>query len=514
MAMREQPLTGAYPAAPAAAREFASRHALLLIVAVAALARFATLGTPAYWYDEYHTVTTINDTFLGMLRTVRDVEISPPLYFVVAWGWQKVFGSGEVTLRFLSAMLGTATVPVAYAAARELASRRAGLYAAALTATSPLLIWYSQEIRTYPLLVFLSALSFMFFVNSLNREEPRWLWAWALASSLALATHYFAVMLVVPEAAWLLLRARPRVKVLLASAGAACAGLALLPFYAAQQGHPFDPGWWIAEYLDRLDRLLAVPQHFVAGLSVPWPALPALVGGGLVAAVAYALIRADGRSRRAFAVAGGVGLAGMLLATVPSFLGEDYVVTRNMLELWVPLAVAVAVALGARAVGFLGPAVVVALCAVGLALSIWNTATPEARRLDWDDVARAIGQPRQERVIVAPGAFAGTSLSLELAGAHLAKPGGNVVASELVLLWLRPVHSYAVGPRPCYWGPVCGGIDWAQRGPGFGPPQQFKLIGQGSTPRVTYRIYRTARPVRLPTPRTSAQRNIIVQEPG
>jgi mannosyltransferase len=501
------------PAAPlSAAREFASRHALLLIVALAAVARFATLGTPTFWFDESLTFNETHKTFVGMLEAVRDVEVNPPLYFVAAWGWQKVFGSGEIALRFLSAMLGTATVPLVYAAARELASRRAGLIAAALTATSPLLIWYSQEVRTYPLLVFLSALSFLFFAYSLNRDDPRWLWAWALASGFALATHYFAAMLVVPEAIWLLLRARaPRVKALLACAGVGCAGLALLPLYAAQQDHPVPPGGWIA-FLDRSQRLLALPQQFVAGLSVPWRPLPVLVGGGLVATVVYALTRADSGSRRAFALAAGVALAGMLLAILPAFFGHDYVITRNLIELWLPLAVAVGVALGARAVGGMGPAVVVALCAIGLALSIWNTATPEARRVDWDDVARALGQPRGERVIGAPGAYEGVPLSLQLDGAHVAKPGESIFASELVLLWMRPVTNYGIGP--CVWGADCGGGVLGGPGPPFRPPPQFRLVRHGSTPRLFFRVYDAARPARIPAPKAPAQRNIVVQEPG
>jgi mannosyltransferase len=513
MATGEQRWTGAYAfGAPlAAVREFASAHALALIVALAAVVRFATLGTPSYWYDEYLTVTDIHNSFLGTLRAVRDVEVNPPLYFVIAWGWQKVLGGSEIALRSLSALLGTATVPVVYAAARELASRRAGLIAAALTATSPLLIWYSQDTRTYPLLVFLSALSFLFFIYSLNRDEPRWLLAWALVSVLDLGTHYFAVMVVVPEAAWLLLRARaPRSRAMLAVAGVGCAGLALIPLYAAQQDHPVKPGWWIA-YLDRSDRLLALPQHFVAGLSVPWRALPVLVGGGLVVAVVYALITADRRSRRAFAVAGGIGLAGLLLAIVPAFFGHDYVITKNAIELWLPLAVAVAVALGAREIGWLGPTVAVTVCAIGLGLSIWNTATPAARRTNWDDVASALGQPRHERVIGAPS-FDGAPLSLELAGAHLAKPGESIVTSELVLLWLRPVRNYAIGP--CWWGADCGGVAFGRAGPSFGPPPQFRLVGQGSTPRVTYRIYRATRPVRFPAPQRASAFNFVVQEPG
>jgi mannosyltransferase len=514
MATREQPRTSGYPAAAplSVARELASRHALLLIVALAAVARFATLDIPTYWFDESLTANETRKTFGGLWDAIRGVEVNPPVYFVVAWVWRKLFGEGEIALRSLSALLGTATVPVMYAAARELASRRAGLIVAALTATSPLLIWYSQEVRTYPLLVFLSALSFMFFVYSLNREEPGWLVGWAVASALALGTHYFAVMVVVPEAAWLLLRAvGPRVRAMLAVGGVGCAGLALLPLYDAQQDHPVPPGGWIS-FLDRSDRLLAVPQHFVAGLSVPWQALPELVGAGLVATVAYALIRADRPTRKAFAVAGGLALAGALLATIPAFFEHDYVITRNVIELWVPFAVAVGVALGARTTGFLGPAVVVAIGAVGLALSIWNTATPEARRVDWDDVARAIGQPRQERVIGAPGGLEGAPLSLQLSGAHVAKPGEGIFASELVLLWMRPVKNYGIGP--CVWGADCGGNVLGGPGPPFKPPRQFRLVDQGLTPRLLFRTYRAARPARFAAPKTPGQRNIVVQEPG
>jgi mannosyltransferase len=513
MATREQRWSSAHAsAAPlGAVREFASAHALALIVVLAAAVRFATLGTPTFWFDESLTANETRDGLVALFHAVRGVEVNPPLYFVVAWGWQKVLGDSEIALRSLSALLGTATVPVVYAAARELASRRAGLIAAALTATNPLLIWYSQEARTYPLLVFLSALSFVFFAYSLNREEPRWLWAWAVASGLALATHYFALMLLVPEAIWLLLRARaPRVKALLACAGVGCAGLALLPLYAAQQDHQVTPGGWIT-YLDRSDRLLALPQQFVAGLSVPWRALPALIGGGLVVAVVYALIRADRRSQRAFALAGGVGLAGMLLAILPAFFGHDYLITRNVIELWLPLAVAVAVALGARAIGWLGPAVVLALGAIGLVLSIWNTATPAAGRVDWDAVASALGEPQRERVIGAPGFLEGAPLSLQLTGAHVAKPGERIAASELVLLSMREVPNYGIGP--CVWGADCGGTTLGGSGPPFGAPPHFRLVEQGSTPRVTYRIYRAPRPVRFPAPKPNGQRNIVVQAP-
>jgi mannosyltransferase len=217
---------------------FASRHALLLIVALGAVLRFATLGTQSFWLDEHATLDVISsDGVIDLLRGVQAGESNPPLYYLLAGAWKEVFGSTEVGVRSLSAVLGTATIPVVYGAASALATRRAGLIAAALTATAPILIWYSQESRNYALLVFLVALAFLCFVRALEDRGHRWLLGWAIASSLALTTHYFAFALIVPEAVWLFARGRgSRLDTALAVGVVAAVGTALLPRGAGPRG--------------------------------------------------------------------------------------------------------------------------------------------------------------------------------------------------------------------------------------------------------------------------------------
>ncbi len=139
------------------------------LVAVAATVRFSSLGLQSYHHDEVITaIRVIPGSFGEMLHEVKASESNPPLYYVLAWGWAKVFGTGEVGLRSLSALFGAAAVPVGYLIGRELASRRAGLILAALLAVNPMLIWYSQEARSYSLLVFFGALSLLFFVRALD----------------------------------------------------------------------------------------------------------------------------------------------------------------------------------------------------------------------------------------------------------------------------------------------------------------------------------------------------------
>jgi mannosyltransferase len=504
----ERQITTPDPDSPiAVARQFASDHALALIVALAALLRFATLGVPSYWLDEFTSLNETHGSLGTVLSSVNHAEGGPPLYLLGLWGWRKVFGDGEIAIRSMSALLGTATVPVAFAAARELASRRAGLFAAALTATSPLMIWYSQEVRTYALLVVLAALSFMFFAYALERDEPGWIWAWAIASFLAFTTHYFAVVLIAPEAVWLLLRG-PRVKTMIASAAIGAAGIVVLVLAGVSQQQDKVAG--VIRSLDRVDRVVSIPQHFVVGLSVPWRILPVVVGAMLVAAVIYALRRADLLTRDSFLLAGSVALAGFLLAVVPAFLGADYVITRYVLELWLPFAVAVAIAFAAPSLGRLGFAAVVALALIGVALSTWTAATPAARRVNWDTVATALGPTTAKRVIVGPGYFVSVGLLLYLPDAHFAAADDRIVTRNLVLISLRPVPDYGIGP--CFWGAVCGGKGLGGSGPPIKAPHQFRLVGSGSTPRVSYEVYRSKRPTRIPSPATGQV--VIVQDPG
>ena len=91
---------------------------------------------------------------------------------------------------------GIAVVPVAFLIGAELSGRRTGLAAAALVAANPMLVWYSQEARCYSLLVLLTSISLLFFLRARRTESGRDIAWWALASALALATHYFAVFAV------------------------------------------------------------------------------------------------------------------------------------------------------------------------------------------------------------------------------------------------------------------------------------------------------------------------------
>ncbi len=370
-----------------------------VLTALAALLRFATLDVQSFWWDEAHTVRALDLNPIQMLREIAEHESTPPLYYVTAWFWSKLFGTGEVGLRALSAVFGTALVPVAYALGAKLASRRVGAVLCALVAVNPMLVWFSQEARSYSLLVLTSTASVLVFVYALEAPTRRRLALWGLVSSLTLATHYFGLFLVAVEATWLLASWRRQRDVWLAIGAVAVAGLVLAPIAVYQAF--FDLSGGIAR-IPFGDRLRDTAESFLVGptgaqLAYVVSIAAVFVGVGL----ALLALRADGRERDAARVAAGLGIGVLLGSLTLALAGLDRVLAKNLLPAFVPLALVVAAGLGARRSGLLGTAVTVGLCTVSVLVVIQVAASPDLQRPDWRGAAKLI-RAGDSAAVVAP----------------------------------------------------------------------------------------------------------------
>lgn len=397
---------------------------LAALTALAAALRFATLDTQSFWLDEAVTARLLDLSMHDLLERIPESESTPPLYYVLAWLWAKLFGNGEVGLRSLSALLGTATIPVVFAAGRELVSERAALAASALAAVSPLLVWYSQEARAYALLVLLCALSFLWFARGVRREEG--LWAWALFSALALTTHYFAAFPVAAEAL-LLLRARGRAA-LPPVAVVGLAGAALLPLAIEQSGNPN-----FIEDSGLGTRALQLPKQFLVGFDAPAEiALGAIAA--LAAAAAVALLLRSGEWRRA-APAAVVALVAAGLPLLMAALGEDYFVTRNLLPALVPTLIVIGAGVAAHRAG---PALLAVLAAIGLFSVIAVAVEPSYQREDWRGAAQALGPvPPGGRAIVLAPSLGSQPFDVYRPNAKR-MPDSGAEVGEVVLIGLAP----------------------------------------------------------------------------
>ncbi len=378
---------------------------LAFLTALGAAMRFASLDVQSFHHDEVITAMRVLPGSLGdVMHAVKSSESNPPLYYVLAWSWVKAFGSDEVGLRSLTALFGTATVPLAYCIGTELAHRRAGLIAAALVAVSPMLIWYSQEARSYALLVFFCAASLLFFVRALRTRSGRDLALWALASALALGSHYFAAFAVAIEALWLLVALRARWQVVLpAVLAVAAAGLALVPLISAQV-NPTHIGWIEESLLST--RFLETGVSFLVGetghvIAEPPRERYALLPGILLAiALLLVAVRGTRRERRGALLGVVLGSGVAVLTLLAALAGKDYVVERNLLPALLPLALAAAIGFGADRARRLGLLLAVALCAYWTAFGVYVTQTPNLQRPDFRGITEELGPARGPRAII------------------------------------------------------------------------------------------------------------------
>jgi hypothetical protein len=465
----------------------------LALTALGATLRFATLDGQSFWLDELVTVSLLDRDFGDMLAEIRRSEATPYLYYLLAWPWARVAGLGEVGLRSLSAAFGTLTIPIAYAAGAALATRRVGLVAAALVTVHPLLVWYSQEARSYALLVLLGALSVLFLARALDASRPSDLVGWALASSLAIATHYFAIFLVLAEAGWLLARVPPRRAAVAASLVPLAALAAHLPLLVAQR----DNGSAVAD-TSLLSRLAGVPKGLVVGYSFPLEVAGSLLAAALVlVGLALAVTRTPPGVRPGLLAAGSVAVAAMGAPLVGALAGADYVIARNLVTAIVPGAICLGVG---YASGRLGLAAGGVLCALLLAVTLGVSLDERYGRTDWRGAAARLDDPGHARAIVVTPYMSRLLWSPYLPG--LEEPSGRqAVVEEIAVVGLAteggfsggPVEPPAVAPPP--------------------PPAGFALVEADRAGTMTLYRYSAVRPTPVSTSTLAAMR-LADQQPG
>ncbi len=168
------------------------------------------LGKPSLWIDEVHSFefAALPSAWLVLLNAAaRDAY--PPLYFLLLHGWLKL-GSGEIWLRMFSVLVHLASIPLIYLVGARVASRKAGVLAAALLAVSPFHLTFAREARMYSLLGFFSLLSMWGLLVYVREKSRRGFWTFTLAGLALLYTHFIGALLILAQACWLLWGTRRR----------------------------------------------------------------------------------------------------------------------------------------------------------------------------------------------------------------------------------------------------------------------------------------------------------------
>ena len=153
--------------------------------------RATGLTSQSMWWDEVFSLDLAGQSLTNIIHG----DFHPPLYHLLLSGWIKLAGSSDFAVRYLSVMFGTLLIPLAYSTARQILNHKTGQMAGLLVATSPALLWYSQEARMYILvaLIYLGLIWLFHRLTDPNKPKaPAKLWlALALLEAAGLYTHYF-----------------------------------------------------------------------------------------------------------------------------------------------------------------------------------------------------------------------------------------------------------------------------------------------------------------------------------
>ncbi|MBI2816497.1 MAG: glycosyltransferase family 39 protein [Acidobacteria bacterium] len=234
--------------------------AALTIAATAVFLRLTALGRQPLWLDEATDAAfaqrSLHDCIFAEI-------VHPPLYRTLLHFMVVSFGDSAFVLRLLPALFGILAVAAAIPLARRLLPQ-AALSFGILTATSPFLIFYSQENRNYSLFVLLTLLGTWIYLRF--RETGKALWLYAFISALLMYTHYLAIFVLVAHE-WIYWRFSRR-----NAASWVAARLAVAAAFA-----PWC--WWVATHYWSESRLFVPPV-----LLVPLAVLRFFLGYGIAAA--------------------------------------------------------------------------------------------------------------------------------------------------------------------------------------------------------------------------------------
>src|SRR4051812_32605004 len=183
--------------------EKTARLRLAGIVAMAAVLRLIFLGARSFWGDEIVSVKLATDNWRGFSYWILRREANMALYYLALRGWTH-FGDSEAWVRSLSAVFGILTIAMLYRFARRMNGERVAWIAALVAATNACLVQFSQEGRSYSLLMLLAVLSFYFFARTIEEQNFWPAMMYVVVTAASFYTHFFAALMVCAQIASLL----------------------------------------------------------------------------------------------------------------------------------------------------------------------------------------------------------------------------------------------------------------------------------------------------------------------
>lgn len=171
---------------------------LICLFSLGALLRIYNFWVPDLSVDEYGTWWVASGSWPDVIHRVISNGTQSPFYYSIIKLSTDLIGAGPVSLRLPSILFGIGILGLAYPLGNRIFNdRHAALLALAAFAVNETIIIYSQDARPYVLALFLTMLSFLFYVSMLREQKKIYQFGYVLATSAAYYAHYLFGFIVV-----------------------------------------------------------------------------------------------------------------------------------------------------------------------------------------------------------------------------------------------------------------------------------------------------------------------------
>lgn len=187
--------------------KFKSKRKELILLAILLLGLFLRiydLSTESIWFDEGGSVLYAKLNIFPLLETVSSQDCTPPFYYVILHFWISIFGESEFFLRLFSVIVSLSSIYFLYKVGALLYNKHVGLLSSLILSVSSFHIYYSQEARSYGLMVLLTLLSFYFLLKILKKGKLAVSFGYIITSVLLIYTHIYGIFIIIAQNIYIL----------------------------------------------------------------------------------------------------------------------------------------------------------------------------------------------------------------------------------------------------------------------------------------------------------------------
>jgi 4-amino-4-deoxy-L-arabinose transferase-like glycosyltransferase len=169
-----------------------------MIVIAGLILRLYDLDGESIWVDEGQTIYLSSHDLPQVIEESSN-DNHPPLYTILLHFWMKIVPHTTFYFRLLSVIFGVLAIILIYIVGKELIDQNTGLVSAFFLAFSILHLHFSQEVRSYMLVVVLILLSYYLLIRLDRQSKLRILILYIIVNTFLVYTHFLGWFIILAQ---------------------------------------------------------------------------------------------------------------------------------------------------------------------------------------------------------------------------------------------------------------------------------------------------------------------------